>query len=265
MGPRPLLPLIALGVLLAASHAPAQTENSARKLVDLELVLAVDVSSSVDLQEFHLQMKGLAQAFRDPAVLDAIELAGPNGIAVSLIQWSDWYNQELSIDWMHINDAAGAAVFATEIDGVARYGNGGSTAIAGALQFATRQLEINDYDAARLAIDVSGDGSANQGAQPGDFRDIAVAKGITINGLTILNDNFRLDDYYINNVIGGHAAFVVRADDYFDFAKAILHKLVREIAGPPVAIGPLNGPTQTASGVLAAPTPNRENSLKSGN
>ncbi len=243
------MPLWSAAAAIVAAVAPshAQFENSGRQGVDLELVLAVDVSSSVDLQEFHLQMKGIAHAFRSQEVIDAIELAGPLGIAVSLIQWSDWKNQDLSIDWMHIDGPDAATKFADEVERVSRFGTGGSTAIAGAIQFAVRQLEINRFDAKRRSIDISGDGSANQGAQPGDFRDFAVAQGITVNGLTIMNDNLRLDDYYLTHVIGGYASFVVRAEDYHDFAEAMLHKLIREIAGPPIAHVPARGEYQQAA------------------
>jgi len=231
-------------MLVPAAAAHAQLRDGPISPVDLELVLAVDVSSSVDGEEFALQVKGLADAFRNPAVLDAIELAGERGIAVALVQWSSWNSQRLSVDWMRIGDSASAAAMADRIAAAPRFGDGGSTAIAGAIRFGTRQFEINGYEAERRAIDISGDGAANQGAQPSQYRDIAVASGITINGLAILNDNAQLDDYYAGHVIGGNAAFVMRAIDYRDFAEAILHKLVREIAGPPIA--GRRAPAQTA-------------------
>jgi hypothetical protein len=234
-----------VGLLAYAAAAHGQLRDSTISLVDLELVLAVDVSSSVDGEEFDLQMKGLADAFRNPAVLDAIELAGERGIAVALVQWSSWNSQRLSVDWMRVRDPASAAAIADRIAAAPRFGDGGSTAIAGAIRFSTRQFEINDFEAERRAIDISGDGAANQGAQPSQYRDIAVASGLTINGLAILNDNAQLDDYYAGHVIGGNAAFVMRASDYRDFAEAILHKLVREIAGPPIAGRP-PAPAQTA-------------------
>jgi hypothetical protein len=212
-----------VGLLAYAAAAHGQLRDSTISLVDLELVLAVDVSSSVDGEEFDLQMKGLADAFRNPAVLDAIELAGERGIAVALVQWSSWNSQRLSVDWMRVRDPASAAAIADRIAAAPRFGDGGSTAIAGAIRFSTRQFEINDFEAERRAIDISGDGAANQGAQPSQYRDIAVASGLTINGLAILNDNAQLDDYYAGHVIGGNAAFVMRASDYRDFAEAILH------------------------------------------
>ena len=238
--------MLIAAVLVSAAAARAQLREGTILPVDLELLLAVDVSSSVDGGEFELQMKGLADAFRNPAVLDAIELAGERGIAVALIQWSSWNSQRLSVDWMRVGDPASAAAMADRIAATPRFGDGGSTAIAGAIRFGTRQFEINGFEAERRAIDISGDGAANQGAQPSQYRDIAVASGITINGLAILNDNAQLDDYYLNYVIGGNAAFVVRAIDYRDFAAAILHKLVREIAGPPIAGRPVTATPQAA-------------------
>jgi len=234
---------LTVAVLVFATAAYAQLRDRTISPVDLELVLAVDVSSSVDGEEFELQIKGLAEAFRNPAVVDAIELAGENGIAVALVQWSSWNSQQLSVDWMRVGDPGSAAAMADRIAAAARFGDGGSTAIAGAIRFSTRQFEINGYEADRRAIDISGDGAANQGAQPSQYRDIAVASGITINGLAILNDNAQLDDYYAGHVIGGNAAFVMRATDYRDFAEAILHKLVREIAGPPIAGRPASDQT----------------------
>jgi len=237
-----------VAVFALAPGARAQIQPLVTAPVDLELVLAVDVSSSVDGEEFRLQMQGLAAAFRDPAVLGAIEIAGERGIAVALVQWSSWNAQRLSVDWMRIDDTASAAVMAGKIAAAPRFGDGGSTAIAGAIRFGVRQFEINPYEGTRRAIDISGDGAANQGAQPSQYRDIAVASGITINGLAILNDNAQLDVYYLSEVIGGNAAFIVRATDYRDFAAAILHKLVREIAGPPIAgLPPDQTATQTAS------------------
>jgi hypothetical protein len=239
---RLLSPLLALFCCTLAPGVQAQTQNGRLTPVDLELVLAVDVSSSVDPQEFQLQMKGLADAFRNPQVLNAIELAGSQGIAVAMIQWSDWVNQDLTVDWTLVRNPESAAAFADKIDRAGRFGDGGSTGIAGAIQFATHLIEVNKFGAPRQAIDISGDGAANQGAQPSFFRDLAVAEGITVNGLAILNDNAQLDNYYLKNVIGGFAAFVIRADDYYDFAEAIVRKLVREIAGPPLAHLPSTDP-----------------------
>jgi len=245
----------ALGVLAAILCLPragtAQLFDDDTVAVDLELIIAIDVSSSVDLNEYHLQIQGLSAAFRHPAVIDAIEIAGENGIAVALVQWSDWTNQQLSIDWVHLRTADDAVAFAEEIRTSMRYGNGGSTGIAGALEFSARQFEINRFESPRRTIDVSGDGMANQGAQPRDLRDLIVGSGIIVNGLAILNDHALLHRYYQENVIGGMASFVLQANDYGDFAEAMLRKLIREIGGPPIASTGDTAPVQQADAATA--------------
>ncbi len=211
---------------------PARAQGTS---VDLELVLAVDSSSSVTAEEFDLQMEGIANAFRHSAVVAAIEAAGDLGVAVSLVQWSDNRRQFRAIDWMHLTDAESAEAFAEEIDATPRFVIGGGTAIGGAMSFSTRLIERNDYAGRRKVVDISGDGRANQGNQPEDERDKAVAAGFTINGLAILNEDFLVDRYYLYNVIGGTGAFLVTADDFQDFQEAILRKLIQEISGVPLA------------------------------
>lgn len=209
--------------------------------VDLELVLAVDTSSSVSPGEFNLQMQGLAEAFRNPAVHGAIEAAGDLGIAVSMVQWSDNRKQTLAIKWTMVHDGASAEAFAREIDNTPRFLIGGGTAIGGAINFSVRQIQINRFEGRRKVIDISGDGRTNQGSNPARARDDAVAQGITINGLAILNEDALVDRHYLANVIGGTGAFVMRADDYADFARAIIEKLIKEIAGVPIAARPPEG------------------------
>jgi len=212
-----------------------------RRPVDLELVLAVDASSSVSAGEFNLQMQGLAEAFRNPAVQGAVRAAGDLGVAVAMVQWSDNRKQTLAIDWRVVWDEASADAFAREIDNTPRYLIGGGTAIGGAVNFSAYQLRINRFDGRRKVIDVSGDGRTNQGSNPARARDAAVAEGITINGLAILNEDGLVDRHYLANVIGGTGSFVLVADDYSDFARAILEKLIKEIAGVPIAALPADG------------------------
>ena len=241
---RLLLPLaVCWGLAAAASPTAAGAttggaavaQDGGGQIVDLELVLAVDTSSSVSPLEFDLQMRGLAEAFRHPAVLGAIRAAGDLGIAVALVQWSDNRNQFVAVDWMTVREEADVLALADEIDKAPRFLIGGGTAIGGALEFAARQFERNDFEGRRKVIDLSGDGRTNQGAHPGPIRDEAVAKGITVNGLAILNEDVYVDRYYRFNVIGGTGAFVMTAADYESFADAMLQKLVKEIAGVPVA------------------------------
>ncbi len=230
--------------LVTATSAGAQqpgAQESGRP-VELELVLAVDASSSVSASEFELQIQGLAQAFRDPRVLQAIRATGELGVAVSLVQWSDHRKQFLAVDWTLVADPDGAGAFADKVADTPRFVIGGGTAIGDVLKFAMRLLDGNDFQGRRQVIDVSGDGRANQGAAPAGLRDQAVALGITINGLAILNEDSTVADYYRDQVIGGDGAFIVTANDYESYAQAILTKLIREIAGALVAARPAGRP-----------------------
>ena len=231
------------GALLIPTTAPAQ-----ERPVDLELVLAVDASASVSDEEFNLQVRGLAEAFRHRSVSQAIRAAGDLGLAVALIQWADYDQHALSVDWTVVRDAASARQFAKQVDGVRRtvYGN---TALGVALEFAILQLEGNGFVGRRKVIDVSGDGPSNQGSAAWLVRNFAVARGITVNGLAILNEVPTLDRYYFTNVIGGPGAFVMTANDYAAYRLAILAKLVKEISGPPTAARPLPSGRRTAAAV----------------
>ena len=223
-------------VALAAGQS-AQA-NDGRQVVDLELVLAVDASSSVSAEEFDLQMRGFADAFRHPAVAAAIRATGDLGIAVAMIQWSDNRRQHMAIDWRHFSSADSTEAFAGLIDATPRFLDGGGTAIGGAIEFSARAIERNAYQGVRRVIDISGDGRANQGAQPSKLRDLAVLQGITINGLAILNEDSSVDSYYYSSVIGGTGAFVMTANNYEDFAVAMLEKLIKEIGAVPIAEAP---------------------------
>ncbi len=238
-------PVLGLAALLCAALLPAggiaQLEprnQGPDKPVSLELVLAVDTSSSVSVEEFDLQMRGFAGAFRDPTVIAAIAATGVNGIAVSMIQWSDNRRQQVAVDWALLSDEASIEAFAQEIDNTPRFLDGGGTAIGGAIAFALSEMERNGYAGTRRVVDISGDGRANQGAQPETLRDAAVLQGVTINGLAILNEDTSVDGYYRNSVIGGPGAFVMTANDYESFAQAIIEKLVKEIGGVPVVEAP---------------------------
>ena len=230
---------IFFALLLAGEAGLAPTSLAQeRRPVDLELVLAVDSSSSVSPGEFNLQMQGLAEAFRNSAVHGAIQASGDLGIAVAMVQWSDNRKQTVAIDWKMVRDRNSAVAFAREIDGTPRYLIGGGTAIGGAVNFSAHQLRINLFNGRRKVIDISGDGRTNQGSNPARARDDAVAQGITINGLAILNEDALVDRHYLANVIGGTGSFVLQADDYSDFARAIVEKLIKEIAGVPIAALP---------------------------
>lgn len=244
--PRALLTSAVLvgAFLLSAPAARAQFEPivpGPTRAVELELVLAVDTSSSVSPEEFDLQMRGFASAFRDPSVLAAIAATGEAGIAVNMFQWSDNRRQVIAVDWRLLTDESSILAFAEEIDRTPRFLDGGGTAIGGAIEYGLSELDRNGYEGRRRVIDISGDGRANQGAQPDSLRDVAVLAGVTVNGLAILNEDSSVASYYSNNVIGGEGAFVMTANDYESFAQAILEKLIKEIGGVPVAQAPRDG------------------------
>ena len=243
-----------LAVLFGGLLAPQV--SFATTPVDLELVLAVDASSSVSIEEFDLQIRGLAEAFRHPNVAAAIRASGDLGIAVSMVQWADSRKQFLTVDWKHLKDLGSIAAFADTIESSTRRMIGGGTAIGGAIKYSLRQIEINEFEGRRKVIDVSGDGRTNQGARPGDVRDEAVKAGVTINGLAILNEDPYIDGYYLYHVIGGTGAFVMTATDYEDFFKAMLEKLIKEISGVPVAQEKIWPPPQPLGLVQSAQSAN---------
>lgn len=221
-----------LTAALCSLMTPPLTTRAARaddSAVDVQLVLAVDSSSSVSIDEYYVQLEGYAAAFRHPDLLAAIK-AGPNGaVAVTLIEWSDAAHQVVNFPWRLLATAADLQSFADELALAPRLVAGGETAIGEAIAFALAQFEIVDFVAARRVIDVSGDGASNRGRRPDDARDDALQRGIVINGLAILNEEPELDDFYRRFVIGGVGSFVLTARDYTDFADAILRKLLREV------------------------------------
>ncbi|SLN34635.1 DUF1194 domain-containing protein [Oceanibacterium hippocampi] len=217
----------ALGLLgPAVSGAAARAEP-----VDVELVLAVDVSSSVDWTEFGLQMRGIAAAFREPDLHATLREGRHGAIAVVLVQWAGPAMQQVVVDWQRIGDAAAAERFANAIDATSRSFPTGGTAIAEALDFVAPLFDGNGFEGDRRVVDISGDGRATAGTAPGAARDRIVARGVTVNGLAILNDEPDLVDYYEGELIGGQAAFVQPASDYADFADALRAKLLREVRG----------------------------------
>ncbi len=229
---RSLRRLLTAGALASFPFWSPAIPDAAAENVALELVLAIDVSSSVDEKEYALQMSGFAAAFRHPAVVTVIESLGSQGIVVTLVQWSgaDTYIQ--AIDWTRINGRESAEAFADTVETAPRLIEGGATAIGDAMLFARALLELNDFVGTRRTVDVSGDGIANQGKQPAVARALLNAEDITVNGLAILNEEPRLGAYYRAGVVGGPNAFLITATDFEDFARAIRIKLVTEIDGP---------------------------------
>lgn len=222
-----------LALLALFWTAPAVAEP-----VDLELALAVDTSASVDSTEFALQVRGMAEAFRHPAVLRAIQGLGPDGMAVAVILWSDTRHQRLVVDWQKITDQASAEIFARQIEKITRGDTLGSTALGTAINYSAWSALNNAFEGRRKTIDVSGDGPSNSGEKPALSRDRAVTLGFTINGLVVENEEPFLQRYFERNVLGGTGAFAVAATSYEAYAQAFLLKLIREIPGAPVAMNP---------------------------
>jgi hypothetical protein len=213
----------------------------AAEQVDLLLVLASDVSRSVDAAKFKLQRDGYVAAISNPRVIEAIK-SGPHGrIAICFIEWSGVGAQKVVIDWMMIDGAKAAQDFAGQLDEAQR-SFADRTSISGGIDFAMTQLEHAPFQAARQTIDVSGDGTNNSGRDVTAARDEALAQGVTINGLVILSEQplswnadhtnppGGLDAYYRNNVTGGPNSFVMVAENFNTFGQAILNKLVAEVA-----------------------------------
>ncbi len=228
-------------MLAVLTSAAGLNKARAADQVDLLLVLAADVSRSVDEPKFQLQRSGYANALTNPRVLEAIR-SGPNGrIAVIFVEWSGVMSQKVVIDWTLINDEASARQFGDRIIEAPR-SFADRTSISAGIDFAMTQLERAPFEARRRTIDVSGDGTNNAGREITTARDEALAKGVTINGLVILTDTPNawnpdhtnppggLDAYYRNNVVGGPGAFVMVAENFRSFGTAIVNKLIAEIA-----------------------------------
>ncbi len=203
------------------------------RAVDLGLCLAVDVSASVDFDEFGLMIGGLANAFRQERIVQAATAGARGAIAVSLLFWSA--QQELAVPWTRVADAGEAAALAEAIDNAPRLPQPGATALGPGMAAGLGLLGRLDAEATRLVLDVSGDGRHNLGRPPGPVRDIGVAAGVSINGLAVLNEEPDLLDHYEAEVIGGPGAFAMSCADYADFADAMARKLFREIRGTLVA------------------------------
>ena len=202
----------------------------AQTAVDLQLVLAVDASGSVDQRRFELQQQGYVAAFRDPRVLRAIQSGAAQAIAVTMVQWTGPALQIQVLPWTLINDAATAHAFAAAIAATPRQLFSGGTSISGVIDYAAPLLLESPFQGVRRVIDISGDGSNNRGRSAASARDDAVRAGIIINGLPILALEPDLDRYFSDHVIGGPGAFAIAAKSYDTFAEAIVKKLIREMA-----------------------------------
>jgi len=226
--------LLALGAFAAV---PARAADD----VDLLLVLAADVSRSIDATKFQLQRDGYAAAISDPRVIDTIKSGRLGRIGLTFVEWSGIGAQHIVIDWTTIGDGASAKDFGDRLLEAPR-SFADRTSISGAIEFSMDQFSHAPLKAARRVIDISGDGTNNAGRDVALARDDAVAQGVTINGLVILSENPMswnpdhtnppggLDNYYKNNVIGGPGGFVMVAKDFNSFGQAMIGKLIAEVA-----------------------------------
>jgi hypothetical protein len=226
------------GGLVSAIAAQAASGSGGQAVVDLQLVLAVDVSRSMDFNEQRIQRDGYVSAFKSPEVQKAIS-SGPYGrIAVTYIEWSGAFFQRVLVPWRVISSDEDALAFANEL-AKAPLEVDSRTSISAGLAYAATAFELSGVDSDHRTIDVSGDGANNDGGLLSPVRDRIVADGININGLPILLDpspilgaygRVSLQDYYQDCVIGGPGAFVIPITTLQDFGPAIRRKLILEIA-----------------------------------
>ena len=243
--------LIGIAIISIIGSAPARAQIP----VDLELVLAVDSSASVDDREFELQVRGMAQAFRDRSVVQAIKSGPYRAIAVTVVEWASADFQVVDIPWAIVDSPESANRMAALLETMPRAIRTGATSISGALRFSASLFGNNGFDGVREVIDLSCDGRNNQGVEVQVVRDIVVGRGITINGLTILNEHPTLNYYFEQKIIGGTGAFVEIANDYQAYSEAFLRKLIKEVTNVPISsLPPAESPVRlTAARPLSAP------------
>jgi Protein of unknown function (DUF1194) len=241
--------LLAAGAAALSISAPLALAPrrawAAGEPVDILLVLAVDVSRSIDDDEARLQREGYRAAVSDPQVVEAIRGGMIGAIGIAYVEWAGAEYQRLVLPWMRISGVAEAQLWSERLAEAPR-ASLSWTSISGGLDFSRTVLAQAPFEATRRVIDVSGDGVNNSGGPVEMARDRLVAEGVTINGLPIVNDRptfgrmppVPLDEYYRESVIGGPGAFVIVAEDFQSFGNAVKRKLIREIAALP---GPITG------------------------
>ena len=232
-----------VGSLAAMAGAGSARADTA---VDLQLVMAVDVSRSIDEVEAELQRRGYIEAMTNDRVVDAILSGEHRRIAVCYTEWAGTHFQVVVIDWTVIDSAAAARRFAEKLAEAPRTSQSW-TAVGAALAFAAQRFDNSGLTSRRRVIDVSGDGRTNDGPPAELVRDRLVAQGIVINGLPVVmnRQNFgrppdtQLDRYYEENVIGGPGSFMIVASNFDDFGRAVRSKLIREISSTATSSPPL--------------------------
>lgn len=228
--------LVGLGV---PAPLNAQALSGPNDVVDVELVLAVDVSLSMSPTELDIQRRGYAAALTDSSVLEAIAQGGHGRIAVTYFEWAGNTMQRVVVPWSIIETRADADRFAERLNRQPP-NSARRTSISGAIEFGVDLFAESGFSGQKRVIDISGDGPNNQGAPVTGARDAAVAQGIVINGLPLMTsggftsvyDVSDLDNYYADCVIGGPGSFMVPVNDWSQFPEAIRRKLVLELAGP---------------------------------
>ena len=241
------LSLAAAVAVAALTTLPARVAAQAQT-ADVAISLAADVSRSIDDEEFDLQRRGYAAAVTSPQFVQAVQSGVHGAVALCFIEWAGPGQQSLVAKWMVIRDGEGATDFAKMLL-VAPRSFAGRTAIGDGIDFAVAQLAASGVTATRRVIDVSGDGTNNSGRPVTAARDDATAKGITVNGLAIINEKTGgiqgtflfghthppggLPKYYRDNVIGGPGAFMLQIVNFDTFAQAMTNKLLTEVSGTP--------------------------------
>jgi len=235
--------LISLAVVLVLALG-SDANAASGEPVDLQLVLAADVSRSIDNDEFELQRQGYVAALQDPRVVSAIQGGSIGAIAITYIEWASIGEQKIVVDWTVVRDGEGAGIVADQIRKAPR-SVFGHTSISDAIDFSLKRFESSGVTSLRRVIDVSGDGTNNSGRPVTSARDEAVANGVIINGLAIINLNVNfgyfahtqppggLPNYYRENVIGGPGAFLLQVVNFESFTDAMVQKLVTEISALP--------------------------------
>lgn len=247
----------AIACMIGVAAGSLGSLGARAETVDLLLVLAADVSRSIDEEEFNLQRKGYAAAMSDPRVIRAIAGGRHHAIAITFVEWSGAADQNVVVDWTVVRDEEAAAGIAATILTAPRSFIG-RTSISAAIDFAMQRLGDAPAKADKRIIDISGDGTSNSGRSITEARDEAVGAGVTINGLAIINTKSSpgyafhtqppggLPKYFAENVIGGPGAFLIVIETFESFADAITRKLVAEIAGgaPELKSAALSQPTE---------------------
>jgi hypothetical protein len=237
--------LVVVFALLALTTGGASAQRSTGPTdVDLLLVLAADVSRSIDDAKFKLQRDGYAAALTDPAIVRAMSAGPHKKIAAVFIEWAGVGETKVVVEWTSIGSAQDARVFAERLLATPRpfYGR---TSIAGAIEIGLAQLVASPFKADRKIIDISGDGTNNAGRDVTDARDQANAAGVVVNGVVILSavplpfnpahthPPGGLLAYYEKNVIGGPGSFAIAAESFETFGQSMRTKLIKEIAAVP--------------------------------